>query len=193
MRGKNSANLSKFWILGALCTTPAPIMVKFGVQEWTLLQLDWTELVVCNPGRVQNLFSLIPSRRYEWLSTLQHVTVTLNAAYSSVWQLSLLLRYVFVGESAADADTWSVCVSHFSCYTRAALPVATCRQSLYLHKPAIVIVMSFSLRRLAPMALAAPVPLWRHSHCDVIRYWAGHAHRYGHTNVHTYVWTPYHV
>jgi len=37
------------------------------------------------------------------------------------------------------------------------LPVATCCQLLYLHKPAIVIVMSFSLRRLAPTALAAPV------------------------------------
>jgi len=22
--------------------------------------------------------------------------------------------------------------------------------------------------------------LWRNSHCDVIRYWAGHAHHYGH-------------
>jgi len=47
--------------------------------------------------------------------------------------------------------------------------VATCRQSPYLHKPAIVIVTSFSLYRLAPTALAAPVlimlsfSLWRHS------------------------------
>jgi len=53
-------------------------------------------------------------------------------------------------------------------------PVATCRQSPYLHKPAIVIVTSFSL--------------WRHSHCDVIRYWTGHAHRYGRT-----LRTPYRV
>jgi len=36
-------------------------------------------------------------------------------------------------------------------------PVATCRQSPYLHKPATVIVTSFSLWRLAPMALAALV------------------------------------
>jgi len=48
-------------------------------------------------------------------------------------------------------------------------PVATCRQSPYLHKPAIVIVTSFSLWRLAPTALATPVlimtsfSLWRHS------------------------------
>jgi len=42
-------------------------------------------------------------------------------------------------------------------------PVATCRQSPYLHKPAIVIVTSFSLWRLAPTALAAPG-----SHYDVI-------------------------
>ena len=51
--------------------------------------------------------------------------------------------------------------------TRAVQPVATCRQSPYLHKPA-VIVTSFSLRRLAP-SLAAHIPimtpfsLWRHS------------------------------
>jgi len=27
-----------------------------------------------------------------------------------------------------------------------------------------------------------PFSLWRHSHCDVIRYWACHAHRYGRTD-----------
>jgi len=48
-------------------------------------------------------------------------------------------------------------------------PVAACRQSPYLHKPATVIVTSFSLWRLAPTALTAPVltmtsfSLWRHS------------------------------
>jgi len=53
--------------------------------------------------------------------------------------------------------------------TRAVQPVATCRQSPYLHKPAIVIVTSFSLWHLAPKALAAPLlcitsfSLWRHS------------------------------
>jgi len=52
---------------------------------------------------------------------------------------------------------------------RALQPVATCRQSLYLHKPAIVIVTSFSWWCLAPTALAAPIPImtsfsfWRHS------------------------------
>ena len=39
--------------------------------------------------------------------------------------------------------------------TRAVQPVAICRQSPYLHKPAIVIVTSFSL--------------WRHSHYDFLR------------------------
>jgi len=34
--------------------------------------------------------------------------------------------------------------------------------------------------------------LWRHSHYDVIRYWAGHAHHYERMYV-TYVRTPYHV
>ena len=47
---------------------------------------------------------------------------------------------------------------------RALQPVATCRQSPYLHKPPIIIVTSLSL--------------WLHSHGDVIRYWAGHAQRY---------------
>jgi len=51
--------------------------------------------------------------------------------------------------------------------TRALEPVATCRQSPYLHKPAIIIMTSLSL--------------WRHSHCYVIRYEAGHAQRYGRT------------
>jgi len=47
--------------------------------------------------------------------------------------------------------------------TIAVQPVATRRQSVYLHKPAVVIVTSFSL--------------WRQRR---------HAHRYGRTNVRTY-------
>jgi len=66
--------------------------------------------------------------------------------------------------------------------------MATCHQSPYLHKPSIVIVTSFSLWCLAPIRRSQrsqpPFSLWRHSHCDVIRYWAGHAHCYGRTNVH---------
>jgi len=66
-------------------------------------------------------------------------------------------------------------------------PVATCRQSPYLHKPAIVIVMSFSLWRHSCVSRVRrsqpPFSLWRHSHYDVICYWAGHAHRYGRTYV----------
>jgi len=46
---------------------------------------------------------------------------------------------------------------------RALQPLATCRHSPYLHKPAIVIVTTFSLWCLAPTALAAPFSLWRHS------------------------------
>jgi len=34
---------------------------------------------------------------------------------------------------------------HITHYTRALQPVATCRQSPYLHKPAVITVMSFSL------------------------------------------------
>ena len=69
--------------------------------------------------------------------------------------------------------------------TRAVQPVATCRQSPYLHKPAIVVVTSFSLWRLAPTALAAPVLIMTSfSFCDVIRYWAGHIHHYGRTYGH---------
>jgi len=52
----------------------------------------------------------------------------------------------------------TVCGSNSSTslkHTRAVQPVATCRQSSYLHKPAIVIVTSPSSRRLAPTALAA--------------------------------------
>jgi len=64
--------------------------------------------------------------------------------------------------------------------TRVMQPVATCCQSPYLHKPAVVIVMSFSLWRLAPTAYGARSP---HYHCDVFRYWAGHAHCYGRTYV----------
>ena len=70
--------------------------------------------------------------------------------------------------------------------TRAVQPVTTCRQSPYLHKPAIVIVTSFSLWRLAlwrSWRSQPPFSLWRHSHCDVIHYWAGHDQCYGCTNV----------
>jgi len=42
-------------------------------------------------------------------------------------------------------------------YTRAVQPVATCRQSPHLHKPAIVIVTSFLLWCLTPTALPAPI------------------------------------
>ena len=75
----------------------------------------------------------------------------------------------------------------FTC-SRAVQPVATCRQSPYLHKPAIVIVASFSLWRLALAALAAPVliitsfSLWRHSLLSWPR-----------PPLRTYVRTPYRV
>jgi len=52
--------------------------------------------------------------------------------------------------------------------TRAVQPVAACHQSLYF-QPAVVILTSFSLWRLAPTALAASLlivtslSLWRHS------------------------------
>jgi len=62
-------------------------------------------------------------------------------------------------------------------YTRALQPVATCRQSTYFHKPAIITVTSFSLwrhswgsrlRRSQPATKAAILimtsfSLWRHS------------------------------
>ena len=73
-------------------------------------------------------------------------------------------------------------------FTRAMQPVATCRQSPYLHKPASVIMIIFlAIRRSQP-----PFSLWRHSHCDVFRYRAGHAHRYGHTRM-LCIRTPYRV
>ena len=93
--------------------------------------------------------------------------------------------------------------------TRALQPVATCRQLSYLHKPANIIMTSFSLWRhsrvlRAPMVHGARSPCyhydvilimisclrhlqppfsWRPSHYDVIRYWAGHAQRDGQTYV----------
>jgi len=49
------------------------------------------------------------------------------------------------------------------CCTRAVQLVAKCRQSPYLHKPAIVIVTSFSLLRPAPTGAGSP-----RFHYDVI-------------------------
>jgi len=64
--------------------------------------------------------------------------------------------------------------------------VATCRQIANRH---ISIHSHYDVSRLR---LSQPqFSLWRHFHCDVIRYWAGHAHRYGRTYV--YVRTPYRV
>jgi len=71
--------------------------------------------------------------------------------------------------------------------TRTLQPVDTCRQSPYLHKPAIIIMTSFSLWRDSSVSRLwrsqPPLSLWRHSHYDVIRYWPGHAQRYGRTYV----------
>jgi len=60
--------------------------------------------------------------------------------------------------------------------------MATCRQLPYLYKPAIAIVMSFSLWCLSRLRCSQPpLSLWLHSYCDVIHYWAGHNHYYGRT------------
>jgi len=42
-------------------------------------------------------------------------------------------------------------------------PVATCRQSPYIHKPAIIIMASSQLIMTSFASLAAPVLIWRHS------------------------------
>jgi len=42
------------------------------------------------------------------------------------------------------------------------------------------------------ISISQLLSLWRHSHCDVICYSAGHAQRYGRTYV-TYRQTPYHA
>jgi len=71
------------------------------------------------------------------------------------------------------------------CNTRALQRVAACRQLPYLHKPAIIIMTSFSLWRYSRISRLRrsqpPFSLWRHSDYDAIRYWAGHAQRYGRT------------
>jgi len=57
----------------------------------------------------------------------------------------------------------------FSTSNRAVQPMAACRQSPYHHKPAIAIVTSFSLWRLARAVSQSRCSLWRHVRCDVIR------------------------
>jgi len=101
------------------------------------------------------------------------------------------LRIVVIGlrQMSRDSTYAAINCNNFAFWvfssTRAVQPVATCRQSPYLHKPAIVIVTLFSLWRLAPTALAAPVlimtsfSLCRHSLLGV--------------RVRTYVRTPYRV
>jgi len=106
----------------------------------------------------------------------------------------LTLRNVVIGLRQMSRDSTYAAINcnnfAFSVFsnTRAVQPVATCRQSPYLQKPAIVIVTSFSLwrhsrgsrlRRSQPASQL--FSLWRHSHCDVICYWAGHAQRYRRT------------
>jgi len=52
-------------------------------------------------------------------------------------------------------------------YTRALQPVATCRQSAYLHKTAIIIMTSFSLWCYS--LLSWPRPAWRTNvHTDIL-------------------------
>jgi len=52
-----------------------------------------------------------------------------------------------------------------SIHTKVVQPVATCRQSPYLHKPAIVIVTSFSLWCL--VTLAAPILITLSANCYI--------------------------
>jgi len=101
-----------------------------------------------------------------------------NSQGRRAWSLAPSLKVKVKGQShkVNFGGLRVVCLEKHICsslyFTRAVQPVATCRQSPYLHKPAIVIVTSLSLWRLAPMALAvlaAPVlimmsfSLWRHS------------------------------
>ena len=84
-----------------------------------------------------------------------------------------LLRQIFA----------NVCL--FILVTRPLQPVATRRQSPYLHKPAVIIMTSFSLwRHLRVSRLwrsQPPFSLWCHYHYEVILYWTGHAQRYKRT------------
>jgi len=81
------------------------------------------------------------------------VDPVISSTASAFWDFSLLHSTVkkrnlsYVIEKSADKRDFMI--------TRAVQRMVTCRQSPYLHKPAIVIVTSFSL--------------WRHYHCDVIR------------------------
>jgi len=119
---------------------------------------------------------------------VRHRLVWMSVRFSQLCvnkSASVLCRPVSAGSDVKPCPTLRACIGSddellpapsqkFYAYlkiTRAVQPVATCRQSPYLRSP-IITVTSFSL--------------WRLSHCDVIRYWAGHAHRYGRTNVRTY-------
>ena len=120
-----------------------------------------------------------PTERGTAAATFRPMTIVAKGPFISATAEVLLIMLVENVTENVSNQTMLCCYKLlFFSGTRAVQPVATCRQSPYLHKPAVAIVTSISL--------------WRHSHCDIIRYWAGHTHRYGRTYV-RYVRTPYRV
>jgi len=125
-----------------LCKMAEPIKMSFGFG------LGWAQL----EANIRLGFTLAPPGEYHWTVHVLRRCGLLSNYYDHLFLLAFLLTCCCTSE-------WQVKV------TIAVQPVATCRQSPYFHKPAIAIVTSFSLRRSQP-----PFSLWRHSHCDVIRY-----------------------
>jgi len=117
-----------------------------------------------------------------WVNTPGYPVIHVSRLRSG--QLSISQRRFLIDLTSRDRYAPAVSPAGFVCivlnYTGALQPVATCRQSPYLHHMASFSLWRHSrvsrLRRSQP-----PFSLWHHAHYDVIRYWAGHAQRYGRT------------
>jgi len=136
-------------------------------------------LTECNLFRVINIWATLYMCSLSLIYWFRFYRL-INCIYTICcsWQAAVRVHWDYL--SCRHATT-SPAVIRRLVVTRALQPVATCRQLPYLHKPAIIIMTSFSLWRHLRVSRLR-LSQFPRSHYDVIRYWAGHAHRYGRTD-----------
>jgi len=158
-------NLQLLVILCIPCTQGssrmAVALLLYVCLSWPL---TWRSLIIAAWSGTSCKFGHLPKFRLAMCCSAFGLCVDLPLSWDALAVLHVSTNIVITGSK-------SILLSIFIClfiYIRAVQPVATCRQSPYLHKPAIFIVMSLSLWRLMPTAYGARCIRSPHSRYDVI-------------------------